>query len=121
MENKNLTCIGCPMGCLLTVTYDINDPSNITVTGNTCNRGKLYGITEVTSPTRTVTGTVKVANRHNLVVSVKTQNPIPKDLVLTLANYLNELSVNAPVHIGDIVEENICNTGVNFIVTKNII
>ena len=45
MENKNLTCIGCPMGCLLTVTYDINDPSNITVTGNTCNRGKLYGIT----------------------------------------------------------------------------
>ena len=64
MENKNLTCIGCPMGCLLTVTYDINDPSNITVTGNTCNRGKLYGITEVTSPTRTVTGTVKVANRH---------------------------------------------------------
>ena len=82
MENKNLTCIGCPMGCLRTV---------------------------------------KVAIRHNLVVSVKTQNPIPKDLVLTLANHLNELSVNAPVHIGDIVEENICNTGVNLIVTKNII
>ena len=33
MEERNLTCIGCPLGCALKVTID---GDNVTVTGNTC-------------------------------------------------------------------------------------
>ena len=38
MEERNLTCIGCPLGCALKVTID---GENVTVTGNTCKRSRL--------------------------------------------------------------------------------
>ena len=59
MEERNLTCIGCPLGCALKVTID---GDNVTVTGNTCKRGADYGAKEVTHPTRIVTSTVCVKN-----------------------------------------------------------
>lgn len=37
MEEKNLTCIGCPMGCFLTVK--IKDGEVQSVEGNSCKRG----------------------------------------------------------------------------------
>ena len=104
METRNLTCIGCPMGCQITVEYTPGSSENITVTGNTCNIGKNYAIAEVTNPTRVVTGTVGVANRKNIVASVKTKNPVPKGEIATVANILKEITVDAPVKIGDIVD-----------------
>lgn len=104
METRNLTCIGCPMGCQITVTYTPGSDENITVTGNNCNIGKNYAIAEVTNPTRVVTGTVGVSNRKNLVVSVKTKNPIPKGEIATVADILKEIKVEAPVKIGDRID-----------------
>ena len=37
METRNLTCIGCPMGCPLTVK--IENGTVLSVEGNTCKRG----------------------------------------------------------------------------------
>ena len=36
MEVRELICIGCPLGCPLTVRMDGEE---ISVSGNTCNRG----------------------------------------------------------------------------------
>ena len=49
MEERRLTCIGCPMGCPLVVTMDGGEV--VSVTGNTCKRGEIYGRKEVTNPT----------------------------------------------------------------------
>ena len=75
MEERNLTCIGCPLGCALKVTID---GENVTVTGNTCKRGADYGAKEVTHPTRIVTSTVCVKNGTIPMVSVKTAQDISK-------------------------------------------
>lgn len=75
MEERNLTCIGCPLGCALKVTID---GENVTVTGNTCKRGADYGAKEVTHPTRIVTSTVCVKNGTIPMVSVKTAQDIPR-------------------------------------------
>ena len=40
MEEKNLICIGCPMGCPLTVKMENGEV--VSVTGNTCKRGDIY-------------------------------------------------------------------------------
>jgi len=121
METRNLTCIGCPMGCQLTVTFDkAVGKESVKVTGNTCKRGELYAIDEVTNPTRIVTGTVRVNNRHNLVVPVKTKTVIPKDRIFDIAEELKKLSVDAPVRIGDTVCADILGTGSDIVVTKNI-
>ena len=71
---RNLTCIICPRGCSLTVEIDGND---IKVSGNSCPKGQQYAIDEITHPTRTVTSTVRISNRENSMVSVKTAKPIP--------------------------------------------
>ena len=71
---RNLTCIICPRGCNLTAKIG-NDC--VKVTGHTCPKGEEYAINECTNPVRTVTATVRVANRENTMVSVKTENPVP--------------------------------------------
>ncbi len=44
MEEKHLTCIGCPMGCSLTVR--ISEKKVVSVQGNTCKKGKIVKIEE---------------------------------------------------------------------------
>ena len=75
MEVRELTCIGCPLGCQLTVTMGENE---IKVEGNTCPRGEAYAKKEVTNPTRIVTSTVRVEGGTIERVSVKTASDIPK-------------------------------------------
>ena len=69
METRNLTCIGCPMGCPLTV---------------------------------------------------KIQSDIPKDKIFDCIHALKNITVSAPVHIGDVILKDIAHTGVAIIATKNV-
>ena len=117
MEKRELICIGCPLGCPLTVTME---GEQITVTGNTCKRGEIYAKKEVTNPTRVVTSSVHVKNGEIAMVSVKTKNDIPKDKIFAFMKEISAVSVPAPVHIGDIVIENCAGTGVPVIATKNV-
>lgn len=118
MTNRELTCIGCPMGCILEVQLDGTEV--VKVTGNTCPRGKDYGIKECTNPTRIVTSSVAVENGVETVASVKTERDIPKEKVYDVIRLLKDVTIKAPVNIGDVVMENIFNTGVNIIATKKI-
>ena len=60
MKERELICIGCPMGCPIVVKME--EGKVISVTGNTCPRGDAYARKEVTDPTRIVTTTVRVAD-----------------------------------------------------------
>lgn len=113
---RELTCICCPVGCALKVTTK-NDGSVI-VTGNTCPRGAAYGEKEVTNPTRTVTSTVRVAGRQDAVVAVKTATDIPKGKIMECMKALADVTVEPTVKIGDVVLENVADTGVNIVVTR---
>lgn len=80
MEERNLTCISCPMGCPLTVVMEAGKVTS--VTGNTCKRGDIYARKEVTNPTRIVTSTVRVKGGCADMVSVKTKEDVPKEKIL---------------------------------------
>lgn len=118
MERKEITCIGCPMGCNLEV--EIVGENNITVKGCSCKKGEIYGIKECTNPTRIVTSTVWVEGGEEDTVPVKTAGDIPKSKIFDCIKELKNLCVKAPVSIGDIIVENILGTGVNIIATRNI-
>ncbi len=111
---KEFTCIICPRGCRLKVDDDMN------VTGNFCIRGKQYAISELTNPVRTITSSVRVNNREDLLVSVKTSGNIPKGKIFDVMEEINKLSVDAPTRIGDVVKSNILGLGVDILITKNI-
>lgn len=119
MEKKELTCIGCPMGCSLVVELS-DDGSSILVTGNSCPSGEKYAIKEVTNPTRILTTTVAVKGGIKPRVSIKSASDIPKGSLMECARFLKNYSINAPVHIGDVVCSNILGTGVDMIATCNV-
>ena len=118
MEERKLTCIGCPMGCPLTVVMNGNEV--VSVTGTTCKRGDVYARKEVTDPTRIVTSTVRVSGGSIPMVSVKTKEDIPKDKIFECVRALKGIQVPAPVHIGDIILKNVADTGVDIVATKNV-
>ena len=114
---KNLTCIVCPMGCQLSVELDENK-NVISVSGNTCKRGEAYAHTECTAPRRTITTTVAV--RGGGVASVKTDGTVPKELIFDCMNVINSTMVEPNGLLGDVVIENILDTGVNVVLTRNV-
>lgn len=118
MEERKLTCIGCPMGCPLTVTMEAGEV--ISVTGNTCKRGDIYARKEVTNPTRIVTSTVRVTGGDADMVSVKTKEDIPKGKIFECVKALKTVEVPAPVHIGDVLLKDVAGTGVDIVATKNV-
>ena len=94
MEKRDLTCIGCPLGCQITVTMENGEVTD--VKGNTCARGNLAA------------------------VSVKTKDVIPKGKIFDILDEIKPVVVKAPVKIGDVIVPNVAGTGVDVIATKNI-
>lgn len=114
---QQITCINCPVGCRMTVT--VEDGQVTSVTGNTCKRGLLYAQQECVAPQRMVTAVIAVADRKT-PVSVKTRTPIPKVKIFGCMKQLAATQVKAPVHMGDVVCANVCDTGVDVIATKTV-
>ena len=111
---KDMICIVCPVGCRLHIDEQHN------VTGNKCKRGITYAIEEVTNPTRTITSTVSILSQNHRRLSVKTDKPIPKKYIFDCMKLINEIKVTAPIKIGDIIAQNIFDTGVNIVATSTI-
>lgn len=118
MEKVLLTCIGCPLGCPLTVEMEGAEVKS--VTGNTCPNGEAYARKEMTNPTRIVTSTVRVTGGRLPMVSVKTASDIPKGAIFDCVRALKDVEIPAPVTIGQVILTDVAGTGVAIIATKNV-
>ena len=108
-----MICIACPVGCHISVTEDL------IVSGHKCPRGEEYGVKELTNPTRIVTSTVKIHGADKNRIPVRTESDIPKDLIFKCMEVINKVVLEAPVTMGDIVIENLLDTGVNVITSRS--
>lgn len=113
---KEFVCIGCPLGCNIAV--ELQGKTIGSITGNTCPRGVDYVTKELTDPRRIVTSLVCVEGGELPVVSVKTEADIPKGKIRECIGILKEITLQAPVAIGDVVAEDICGSGVRVVATK---
>lgn len=113
--DRELTCVECPMGCTILVT--IRGGEIVSISGNTCARGKLYAQNEVFTPKRVVTSTVKLEGGGML--PVKTDRPVDKDKIFEVMNLINTLIVSAPVKVGEVVASDVC--GANIISAKEVL
>ena len=114
MEKRILTCIVCPRGCALEVSFGY-DGQVSGVVGNACKRGVGYAIDECTHPKRTVTTTVRCDDGS--VAAVKTSGVIPKERVFDCMKVINSTVASGELNIGDVVIENILDLGVDVVVT----
>ena len=106
-----ITCIMCPRGCTLNVE---NKEGKIEVFGNACPRGAVYGEKEVTAPERMLTTIKKYQNR---TITLKSNKPVPKQKVFDCLREIKRAKISITLHIGDVLIENILNTGCDIIVT----
>ena len=89
-----MICINCPKGCELDV--EKADDGTVSVTGNACPRGEEYGRSEL-----------------------KTKTAIPKGKIDAVLFALHQTTVQLPVKIGDVIIQNVAETGVDVVATAN--
>lgn len=115
MSERIITCIGCPMGCRLTVRLANGKVESVDGAG--CGRGAVYARQECISPTRMVTSGVHVQGRR-APLSVKTLRPVPKEKIFACLGEIHEIVAIPPVHIGDVLLKDVCGTGVDVVATS---
>lgn len=113
---RGLTCIGCPMGCELTV--EVEDGAAVSVTGNTCKIGENYAKTEVIAPVRTVTTTM--LSESGKPVPVKTAAQIPKEKIFEVTEAVKNARAKLPVAVGDVLLRDAAGTGTDIVATKSV-
>jgi CxxC motif-containing protein len=93
----NLVCLVCPNSCLLSVE---RDGGALRVANNSCSRGVEFAAKELNDPERTLTSTVKVLNGEFPLVSVRSDRPVKKAELISLIQYLDTLTAEAPISCG---------------------
>lgn len=111
----NITCIVCPRGCVMEA--DIQR-EQISVTGNSCPRGEKHAIDEIRHPVRSLTSVIRVSNREDTMVSVKSAQPVPKERLFEIMNRIHAMTVSAPIAIGDVLIDDVF--GTQIVATKEI-
>lgn len=109
-----LVCIVCPRGCRISI-------DNGVVKGNSCKRGEEFAINESTCPKRSVCTTVATSFENMPVLPVRTDGEIEKSQIKEFMNIVSTVKVTKPVKMGDVVIENVLNSGVNVIATSSIV
>ncbi|WP_455392017.1 DUF1667 domain-containing protein [[Eubacterium] cellulosolvens] len=117
-KKRQITCIVCPVSCIIDAEYTLKKIKSLT--GHQCKRGKVYANEELYSPMRTLTTTIKVDGGVLPLVSVRTDKAIPKELIFPIMDEIMQISLNAPIELGDIIIRNVKDTDANIIATKTV-
>ncbi|NLC02954.1 MAG: DUF1667 domain-containing protein [Tissierellia bacterium] len=120
METKEMICIVCPVGCHMQISEDKESETGYRVTGATCNRGPIYGVKELSNPTRLLTSTVKIHGGILPRIPVRTDTEIPKNKIFEVMEVINSIELNAPIKMGQILADNVLGLGVNIISSKSV-
>lgn len=117
METKSLVCVNCPMGCLITVTLE--NGNILSVQGNTCPKGEAYARSECIDPMRILTSTIRIENAPLRVLPVISEQEIPLRKVFEAMEQIKALSVKAPVQCGQVICEDLAETGVRLLASRS--
>ena len=112
---NRMTCIICPIGCVMEVSVFEN---TVSVTGNMCRKGIGYAEVEIESPKRTLTTTIRATvNGKKITAPVRTESDIPKNLLFDAMREINGVSVDGPLPAGYAVINDLLGTGVAVVLT----
>lgn len=120
MKEVTMCCTTCPSGCALRVT--INDQNQVEkVEGNTCKRGETFAHKEWVNPERMLTSTVyAIINGRETLIPVKSKEPISKKLMKKAMEEIQEIYVEHPVKMGDVIKTNLAGSGIDLVACKTL-
>ncbi len=112
IEQKNITCIVCPRGCMLSLSVD---GDSVVISGYACAKGEVYGRQEAIEPLRSLTTTVRTLNPAVPRLPVRTDAELPLRLLLGAMDEINKITVDRAVRRGEVLLGNLLGLGVNVI------
>lgn len=115
---KEIICTICPIGCNILVEGE--GENIVSIKGYQCNRGLDFSENEFLHPVRILTTSVKVENSSTPLLPVRSNKPIPKELIMDCMREIKEVKVKAPIKSKDIIISNICGSGADIIATASI-
>lgn len=115
---ETIVCIGCPLGCRVTVTQD--KKGRITgMKGAECKEGEKYVLKEFTNPVRTLTATVRTGDDSFPLLPVRTSRPVPRKLMGEIMRETVRARVKPPVEAGEVIVKNVLRTGSDLVATSD--
>jgi CxxC motif-containing protein len=118
-RQEKIICVGCPSGCLVTLTVD--DRGEVTkVSGNKCKEGREYAINEYKNPVRVLTATVLTEASSQPLLPVRTDKPILRTRLREGMRVLAKVKAKPPLKVGDILIPNFLDIGVNLVASTNL-
>ena len=117
---REIVCITCPNSCVMEVTLD--EAGQVTdVSGNKCVRGADFAKSEVAHPVRTLCTTVRTIYKACPVLPVRVNGSVPKERIREAMTAINQVTVDRPVAIGDVILSNLLELGVDVIATSSVL
>jgi CxxC motif-containing protein len=118
-RQEKIICVGCPSGCLVTLTVD--DRGEVTkVSGDKCKEGREYVINEYKNPVRVLTATVLTEASSQPLLPVRTDKPILRTRLREGMRVLAKVKAKPPLKVGDILIPNFLDIGVNLVASTNL-
>lgn len=111
-----ITCTCCSRGCVVCV----DESNGNAVSGNGCRNGAAFAIHELSNPKRRVGGEVRVVGADTDRCPVKTDRAVSKDDLPNIARELQELQVEAPIFVSQVLVSDLCGTGANLVACATI-
>lgn len=115
---ETVICIGCPLGCRVTVLRDRK--GGITgMKGADCKQGEKYVLEELENPVRTLTATVRTGDESFPLLPVRTSRPVLKTLLGAIMMETARAAVKPPIKAGDVIVKNVLKSKADLIATTD--
>ncbi|MQM72245.1 MAG: DUF1667 domain-containing protein [Eubacteriaceae bacterium] len=119
MKEEEYTCIVCPRSCLGKLI--IEDDGTMKTEGFSCKNGERYAIDEHTDPKRVLTTTVKIEGALFPLLPVVSSEAISFSKLKDCLKYLYQIKVKTPVREGDVLVDDILDTGVSILAARTML
>lgn len=117
-EQREFICITCPVGCTLEATVEGREL--IELRGQACKRGVAFVQEELTAPKRMLTTTVQVRGGALPLVPVRSDKPLPKELLFAVADRLRAVELVAPIVEHQVVLADVFGSGVDIVTSRSL-
>ncbi|MCP3997929.1 MAG: DUF1667 domain-containing protein [bacterium] len=118
LKTTRYLCIGCPLGCRLEVDEDAAGDI-VEIRGFSCRKGKTFAEREHTDPRRMITTTVGVVGGLWQRLPVHATDELPKNQMWDAIEELRNISVVAPIAMGDVIVAGILGSEVDVVASRD--
>ena len=95
-------------------------PKLVSYEGSRCKRGETWIVQEIEMPMRTIASNVLVEGGDYITASVRTSKPIPLESIPAVMEEIRQITIKAPVKLGQVILTNPAGTSTEIIATRNV-